>query len=166
MGRTKVRELILRPNGTFTERNSTAVGRALVHHRDKEAKIINEGDIDVNGIPQRFESWEAFLKAEDPQVVEPKRVSAFSFITGDNPSLCVSSEEEQWAQPRDTVPPLYTDVQSNRDMVLDHAFSDNAASKASSEDNQAVSTVFMLVLAFVSVVAVVIFGGVILGKSL
>ena len=163
---TKVKEIVLSSNGTFRERNSTTVGRALIHRRDKEGKIINEGDIDVNALPLRFDSWEAFIKADDPAVVNPKPVSAFSFITGDNASICISSEEEQWVQSRSPDPPLYVDVQANRDMVLDHAFSDNATSKASHDDNQAISTVFMLVLSFVSVVAVILFAAVLLGGSL
>ena len=163
---TKVKELILRPGGTYTVRNSNAIGRAVINHKNKEARIINEGDVMVNPKPIRFESWQDFIDTPDPRVVEPKAVSPWSFATGDNASIYVASEEEQSAQSRLPLPPVYAEAQANRDMVLDHAFSDNAAAPASQQDNRAISTTMMLVLAFVSVVAVIIFGAITLSQTL
>ena len=163
---SKVKELILRPNGTYTVRNSLDIGRALVNHKHKEARIINEGDVTVNPKPIHFPTWQAFIDAPDPPVSEPKAVSPWSFITGDNPSICVVSEEEQWAQPRLLQTRAYGEAQANRAMVMDHAFSENAETPASQEDNRALSTTMMLVLAFVSVTAVLVFAAITLSASL
>src|SRR3990167_7701992 len=99
---SKTMEFILRPNGLYRTRNSEEKGRALVYKRGRasECRVLREGDVTMNPLPITFPSMGAFLSTPDPSVLAPKPVSGWSFLTGDNPKICVASEEEQFLEER------------------------------------------------------------------
>lgn len=101
----KVTNLDLQPNRTFRMRkmelDSQAAMRALVHRGTQEAVLVEEEDVKFHPATVTLESWQNLVTYPDPEEETPKKVSAWAWLTGDNPLLMLSSAGNPFPIPDD-----------------------------------------------------------------
>lgn len=91
----KVSNLDLLPNRTFRYRNlgldPHSAMRALIHRGTAEAVLVTENAVKIHPTPITLQSWAELVKYPDPEEVIPKKVSGWSWLSGDNPFLIITS---------------------------------------------------------------------------